>query len=140
MIHINTIGPIFVPVADQDQSLDFYINKLGFEKRAEFIYGNGLRWIEVAPRGAANTIALVPRGEGKPTPSDAAYCAFVTDNIESDHATLRANGVKVDAEIAHKGNSRSGLISLDITVPDPIPSQFFFRDIDGNRFLIVQPD
>lgn len=140
VIHINNIGPIFVPVADQDKSLAFYINKLGFEKRADFIYGSGIHWIEVAPQGAVNTLALVPAGEGRPTFSDAAYCAFVTDNIEADHATLRTSGVEVDAEIAHKGHTRLGLISLEVTVPDPIPSQFFFRDIDGNRFLLVQPD
>jgi hypothetical protein len=45
----------------------------------------------------------------------------------------------VDAEIAHKGKRRSGLVSVEATVPDPVPSQFFFRDPD-NRFLIVQPD
>jgi catechol 2,3-dioxygenase-like lactoylglutathione lyase family enzyme len=46
----------------------------------------------------------------------------------------------VDAEIARTGKRRSGLISVEATVPDPVPSQFFFRDPDGNRFLIVQPD
>ena len=60
-------------------------------------------------------------------------------DIEADHTTLRARGVDVDAEIARKGNRRQGLMSIDASVPDPMPSQFFFRDIDGNRFLIVQP-
>jgi hypothetical protein len=27
----------------------------------------------------------------------------------------------------------------EATIPNPVPRQFFFRDIDGNRFLIVQP-
>jgi hypothetical protein len=26
------------------------------------------------------------------------------------------------------------------TIADPVPPQFFLRDADGNRFLIVQPD
>jgi catechol 2,3-dioxygenase-like lactoylglutathione lyase family enzyme len=46
----------------------------------------------------------------------------------------------VDAEIARTGKRRSGLVSVKAIVPDPVPSQFFFRDPDGNRFLIVQPD
>jgi hypothetical protein len=33
-----------------------------------------------------------------------------------------------------------GLVSLEATVADPVPPQFFFLDVDGNRFLIVQPD
>jgi catechol 2,3-dioxygenase-like lactoylglutathione lyase family enzyme len=130
---------VFVPVADQGRALEFYVDKLGFEKRADFVYGDGIRWIEVAPPGAANTIALVPPGEGRSAGGDAAYCAFATDDIESDHAALRARGVDVDAEIAGAGTRRSGLISIDATVPDPVPPQFFFRDADGNRFLIVQP-
>jgi len=35
------------------------------------------------------------------------------------------------------GTSRSGLVSAEVNVEDPVPAQFFFRDIDGNRFLIV---
>jgi hypothetical protein len=47
--------------------------------------------------------------------------------------------VDVDAEIARAGTSRPGLVSLDSVVEDPVPPQFFFRDVDGNRFLIVGP-
>jgi hypothetical protein len=35
---------------------------------------------------------------------------------------------------------RSGLVSFQATVPDPVPLKFFYRDPDGNRSLIVQPD
>jgi len=136
---INQVGAVFVPVTDQERALAFYVDMLGFEKRADFVYGGGIRWIEVAPRGAANTIALVPPGEGASPRGDAAHCAFATDDIEGDHAALRAGGVDVDAEIARTGKSRPGLVGLDATVPDPVPAQFFFRDSEGNRFLIVQP-
>jgi catechol 2,3-dioxygenase-like lactoylglutathione lyase family enzyme len=136
---ITQVGTVFVPVSDQERALAFYHGVLGFEKRADFIYGGGLRWIEVAPPGAANTISLVPPGEGAPTGGDAALCAFATEDIEGDHAALRASGVEVDAEIARAGTVRRGLVSLEASVPDPVPAQFFFRDCDGNRFLIVQP-
>ncbi len=136
---ISEVGTVFVPVADQDRAPEFYVDKLGFEKRADFPYGGGLRWVEVAPPGAANAIALVPPGEGEPARADAAHCAFATEDIEADHATLRARGVEVDAEIARAGNRRSGLVSVEADVGDPEPPQFFFRDPDGNRFLIVQP-
>jgi catechol 2,3-dioxygenase-like lactoylglutathione lyase family enzyme len=137
---INQVGAVFVPVSDSDRALGFYVEKLGFEKRVDFVYGGGIRWIEVAPPGAANTIALVPPGEGRSAGGDEARCAFATDDIEADHATLRARGVDVDAEIARTGRSRAGLISTEVSVGDPVPAQFFFRDPDGNRFLIVQPD
>ncbi len=137
---IREVGTVFVPVADQDRALEFYLDKLGFEKRADFPYGEGSRWIEVAPPGAANAIALVPPSEGVSAGSDEALCALATEDIEADHATLRARGVDVDAEIARSGKRRSGLVSTEVTVGEPVPPQFFFRDTDGNRFLIVQPD
>ena len=136
---IRQVGTVFVPVADQDRALRFYLDKLGFEKRADFPYGGDRHWIEVAPPGAANSIALVPPSEGKGTGGDQTHCAFASEDIEADHATLRARGVDVDATVARKGKRRSGLFSVDVTVGDPVPAQFFFRDIDGNRFLIVEP-
>lgn len=135
---IGEIGAIFVGVSDQDRALAFYRDTLGFEVRAEFTYGDGIRWIEVAPAGATNTIALVGPGEGRAAGDDRTYCAFATTDIEADHTHLRACGVDVE-EIASAGGSRVGLLSTDATVPDPVPAQFLFRDPDGNRFLIVQP-
>jgi len=99
---------VFVPVADQDRALEFYLDKLGFEKRADFPYGEGGRWIEVAPPGAANTISLVPPSEGVSAGGDETHCAFATEDIEADRATLRARGVDVDAEIARTGKRKAG--------------------------------
>ena len=31
------------------------------------------------------------------------------------------------------------ILSLTAAVSDPVPAQFFFRDPDGNHFLVVQP-
>jgi catechol 2,3-dioxygenase-like lactoylglutathione lyase family enzyme len=134
---ITQVGTVFVPVADHDRALAFWVDKLGFEKRADFVYGGGIRWIEVAPPGSAIALALVPPAEGKPAGGAEARCAFATADIEADHAALRARGVDVDAEIARTGTRRAGLMSTDAVVRDPVPPQFFFRDTDGNRFLIV---
>lgn len=71
----------------------------------------------MAPPGSAIAIALVPPSEGEPAAGDQAHCAFATQDIESDHATLEARGVDVDAETARTGKRRSGLVSLEAT-PD----------------------
>jgi len=47
-------------VADQDRAIEFYIEKLDFEKRVDVPFGNGDRWLEVAPGDAVTTIALAP--------------------------------------------------------------------------------
>jgi catechol 2,3-dioxygenase-like lactoylglutathione lyase family enzyme len=137
--HIAEIGAVFVPVSDQERSLRFFVETLGFEKRADFVYGRHHRWIEVAPPGAANTLALVPPSEGRSAGGDVARCALATSDIDADHAALRAACVDVDAAIARTGTPRTGLVSADAVVEDPVPAQCFFRDPDGNRFLLVQP-
>ncbi len=119
---ITQVGTIGVPVAEQDRALAFYLEKLGFEKRIDVPYGKGERWVEVAPPGAATTIALVRAREGDPTGIDT-QVRFTTKDAEADHAALRARGVDVDPEVMRY----------------PVP-MFVFRDAEGNRLRIVERD
>lgn len=136
---ISQVGTVFVPVADQDRALGFYVDKLGFEKRADFSYGEGSRWVEVAPPGSAIAIALVPPSEGGTPGGDKTICALATEDIDAAHATLRARGVDVDAEVAREGRARHLLFDTDRDMRNAtVPPMFFFRDTDGNRFLIVE--
>ncbi len=120
---ITQLGTVIVPVSDQDGAIAFYRDKLGFELRSDIPYGRGDRWVEVAPPGAATTVALIPPMEGEPTGVDTRV-AFTSEDVDADHASLEAAGVDVDAEVMRMG--------------DPVPPMFFFRDQDGNRLLIVQ--
>jgi catechol 2,3-dioxygenase-like lactoylglutathione lyase family enzyme len=120
---ISQVGTVMVPVSDQDRAIAFYTEKLGFEKRTDVSMGEAMRWIEVAPPGAATTIAIVPPREGEAT-GIATRVAFETDDIDADHASLKAQGVDVDEEVSRMG--------------DPVPPMFFFRDQDANQLLIVE--
>jgi catechol 2,3-dioxygenase-like lactoylglutathione lyase family enzyme len=62
---VDQVATVMVPVADQDRAIAFYTEKLGFELRADTPFGNGDRWVEVAPAGAATTVALVTPMEGQ---------------------------------------------------------------------------
>jgi len=126
MTHITRVGTVIVPVSDQDRALEFYLDTLGFEKRMDAPFGPGGRWIEVAPPGAATTIALIPRGEGAEGGPGATEVSFATSDAEADHAALRARGVDADAALIRMG--------------DRVPPMFTFRDPDGNRFRMVQRD
>ena len=121
--NISQIGTVIVPVSDQDEAIAFYTEKLGFEKRSDTPFGNGDRWVEVAPAGAATTVAIVKPREGEPTGVETRV-AFSTSGVDADHAELKARGVDVDDEVMRMG--------------DPVPPMFFFRDQDGNKLLIVQ--
>jgi catechol 2,3-dioxygenase-like lactoylglutathione lyase family enzyme len=120
---ISQVSTVIVPVSDQDRAIEFYTGKLGFEKRADIPMGEAMRWVEVAPAGAATTIAIVPPREGEPTGVQTRV-AFATDDIDADHASLKAQGVDVDDEVSRMGG--------------PVPPMFWFRDQDANSFLIVQ--
>jgi catechol 2,3-dioxygenase-like lactoylglutathione lyase family enzyme len=120
---VTQIGTVMVPVADQDRAIEFYTQKLGFELRADTPFGNGDRWVEVAPAGASTTVALVTPMEGQGVGVESRI-AFTSRDCDADHATLREAGVDVDPEIMRMGG--------------PVPPMFFFRDVDGNRLLLVQ--
>ena len=120
---ITDIGTVGIPAADQDRALAFYQDKLGFEVRMDAPFGEGLRWIEVAPPGATTSIAITPTLEGHPVGVDTGI-RLSTGDARSDHAALSAAGVDVDAEV----------------LPYPVP-MFTFRDPDGNTLYIVErPD
>jgi predicted enzyme related to lactoylglutathione lyase len=124
-IRITGMYTVGVPVTDQDRALEFYLDKLGFEKRGDAEFGEGLRWLEVAPPGATTSIALVATDSGIPevTGSETGI-RLLTEDAEADHAELRDRGVDVDPEIIRMG--------------DPVPPMFLFRDPDGNRFVVVE--
>ena len=64
---VSRIGTVCIPVSDQDGMIDFYVSKIGLEKRVDVPFGEGYRWVEVGPACAETTIALAPPPEGNPT-------------------------------------------------------------------------
>ena len=81
---ISQIGTVVIPVADQDRMIAFYVDTLGFEKRADIAVGNAYRWVEVAPEGANTTIVIVPPPPGKPLGNVETGIGLHTDDIDAD--------------------------------------------------------
>jgi catechol 2,3-dioxygenase-like lactoylglutathione lyase family enzyme len=121
---ISKLGVVCIAVEDQDKMVDFYVGTLGFEKRADVPFGNGYRWIEVAPEGADTTIALAPPPPDNATGNAETGIGLQTTDIESVHADLKAAGVDVDDEISRMG--------------DPVPPLLWFRDPEGNKLMVVE--
>ena len=119
----NKIATVVLPVADQERAIEFYVEKLGFEKRVDVPFGNGYRWVEVAPGDAETTVALAPPPEGKPAGGRETGISLHTDDIDGYHAQLKADGVDVDAEVSRMG--------------DPVPPLFWLRDPEGNSLMVV---
>ncbi len=123
MPRITQVGRVMVPVSDQDEAIAFYTSKLGFSLAADIPYGEGERWVEVAPPGGGTAVALVPASDefksGRVT-----GIALSSSDPRADHAELKEQDVDVDAE----------LMGGDGTVP----LLFSFRDRDGNHLMIVE--
>jgi catechol 2,3-dioxygenase-like lactoylglutathione lyase family enzyme len=121
---ISKVGTVVVPISDQERAIEFYVETLGFEKRADVPFGGEYRWVEVAPPGADTTIAIVVPPEGKPAGNAETGIGLNTDDIDAVHADLKARGVDVDDEVSRMG--------------DPVPPLFWFRDPDGNTLMVVE--
>src|SRR6185312_15839196 len=83
--HITQVGTVMVPVSDQDRALEFYVERLGFEKRADTPFGRGDRWVEVAPQGGATSLSLVLPRQDESVGIDTRL-AFTTDDVDAVHA------------------------------------------------------
>jgi catechol 2,3-dioxygenase-like lactoylglutathione lyase family enzyme len=134
---IGQIQLVMIPSTDQNRSVAFY-ETLGFERRNDIPWGEGYRWVELYPPGSAAGIALVPPGPGDATAVNTGIILH-TDDIDAAHAQLQSNGVDVDAEVARKGAPAEIRIGA-VAVVGPVPPMFWFRDPDGNRLLIIQPN
>jgi catechol 2,3-dioxygenase-like lactoylglutathione lyase family enzyme len=88
-----------IVVADYDEAIAFYRDKIGFELREDTDLGGGQRWVVVGPPGAA-TAVLLARGVGeRQTASVGAQAGgrvgffLYTDDFARDFAAMAARGV-----------------------------------------------
>jgi catechol 2,3-dioxygenase-like lactoylglutathione lyase family enzyme len=122
---LNKIATVILPVADQEQAIAFYVDKLGFDKRVDVPFGGGLRWVEVGLGSEATTIALAPPPEqGTQIGHRETGISLQTDDIDGYHAQLKGSGVDVDDEVSRMGG--------------PVPPMFWMRDPEGNVLMVVQ--
>src|SRR5206468_10228351 len=94
-LHLTQVGRVCVTVADTDRAIDFYVDKLGFEKVVDVPMGEGMRWVEVQLRGTPTTIALAPPPQGQPAGGGQTGICLDTSDVDADHAALKAAGVDV---------------------------------------------
>jgi lactoylglutathione lyase len=112
-------------VSDVDKAIDFYVNKLGFEKRTdEPMDEQGHRWVEVALPGS-DTAFILAHGFGywrADKVGGYSGLMFSVDDMASTVEMLRARGVTFKSD------------------PDPTPYGIFAEvaDPDGNTFMLHQ--
>lgn len=133
---ISRVQLVMIPSTDQDRSIAFY-TALGFEKRSDFPWHDGHRWIEIYPPDSTTGLTLVPPRPGDPARLTTGVI-LNTGDIDATHAELLAAGVDVDPEIAREGGSATIRLGA-VEMTDPTPPMFWLRDPDGNSLLVVEP-
>jgi lactoylglutathione lyase len=110
---------------DQDQALDFYVNKLGFEKRADNPIGPGMRWVTVAPPEGKTEIVLAKGLGGWSAEKVGEFSRIVlrTTDAQAIYATLRDRGVTFSEPPTAQP---WGMI------------QALFKDQDGNGYVLIE--
>jgi lactoylglutathione lyase len=114
--HVTTIS---IPVADPER-VAFYTDVLRFEKRRDSSFGQGSRWIEVAPPQSQATIALAPPGANG-IGIDTGIRLSCAD-AEAERRELQGRGVKVGEILRWPG----------------VPPMFDLHDPDGNTLYVVE--
>jgi lactoylglutathione lyase len=121
---LTNIGVVMFNVTDQDAARDFYTEKLGFEVRADEMFGENkeMRWLEVAPAGSATRLALnLPMEDATP---GGGMIGVDSGDVPGEHDRIKRLGdVDVDQEL--------------IDGPDT-PQMFMLRDPDGNVVVVVE--
>ncbi|HET7471545.1 MAG TPA: VOC family protein [Candidatus Limnocylindrales bacterium] len=133
---LNTLKVTSIKVLDQDEALDFYVNKLGLEVGQDFQQGP-VRWLTIRVPGDLKTEIYLE----KPAPpvydeataeqlrelitkGSIGWIAFETDDVRGLYETLKARGVTDFTQ-----EPTDHFYGTDMGVRDPF----------GNAIRILQP-
>lgn len=121
-------GPhhVTVLVRDQEHALRFYVDVLGFEKIADDNFGQGMRWLVVAPKGQAQPHIVLNKAFDPDMESRIGKVSgwvFHTEDCQATYDDLKTKGVKfTEKPTAHIWGV-----------------QALFEDLYGNQFVLLQP-
>ncbi len=110
---------VSVPVSDQDQAKEFYLETLGFELLVDNSCRAGMSWVEVAPENSVTSLMLVSWPDSL-LPNMYRVMVIATDDIQTLHEELVAKGVFFELPPTESLNGR----------------QAMFRDPDGNALVL----
>ncbi|WP_369206137.1 VOC family protein [Streptomyces sp. PU-14G] len=132
---IKALGITTVWSTDQERTLTFFTDKLGFELRSDVPLGD-MRWVTVGVPGQPHPELAIMRTDGAgldPESSQALTTlvtkgvlgagAFTTDDCQGDYERLKGKGV----EFVQDPQER------------PYGMEAIFRDDNGNWYSLTQP-
>jgi len=137
------VHAINVYVRDQDLSVQFYVEKLGFSLAFDAQLQSGERWIAVAPPDGSALLALIaPQPESR----ESAYIGrstgvvLVTEDVIAKYAEWRKRGVRfMFVPRLRRVKFERRAVAPSAGQGDRIWGGVFtkFLDLDGNSFVLV---
>jgi len=139
-------------VRDQDRSLCFYLDQLGFHLAFDTRLQSGERWVAVSPPDGSALLALVVPRKDSPQYKligRSTNVVFVTDDVAAKFREWSARGVrfqntprlkriKFDRKAQLDVPGSSMLLGEESTIWGGVFARF--RDVDGNVFSLVSFD
>ena len=139
------IHAINIYVHDQDRSLQFYVDQLGFNLAFDARFGSGGRWVAVSPPDGSAVLMLIapkPGSQEYKLIGRATQVAFVAEDVMAKFHEWRKRGVR----FGHPPRLRRFKYERTAAAPStphaqekPIWGAVFtrFKDVDGNSFALV---
>ncbi|HEV2316109.1 MAG TPA: VOC family protein [Thermoplasmata archaeon] len=127
------ITQVTLVVTDQAKALNFYTEKVGFEKKTDVAVPAGYRWVTVGPKGQDLELALWAVGTAA-DPEQAQWTKHWAPAKAPPIVLRVADCRKTHAELSARG----------VEFPQP-PKEYpwgvsaTFKDPDGNLFSLSQP-
>jgi catechol 2,3-dioxygenase-like lactoylglutathione lyase family enzyme len=123
------IGLVAVVVADYDEAIAWYTEKLGFILEEDTLFGDGKRWVIVSPERGSETRMLLACADGEAQRAAVGnqtggrvFLFLRTDDFEHDHARMLAAGVRF----------------LEEPRREPYGTVAVFEDLYGNRWDLIE--
>lgn len=135
------LNAVNIYVRDQERSLRFYVDQLGFDLAFDLRLQSGDRWLAVAPPDGSAVLTLIapkPGSREHQLIGRATQIVFVTEDVIATFHEWRQRGVHFN----HTPRLRRVKFERVSTSPDedsPVWGGVFtrFRDVDGNSFSLV---
>jgi serine phosphatase RsbU (regulator of sigma subunit)/catechol 2,3-dioxygenase-like lactoylglutathione lyase family enzyme len=141
-----------VYVRDQDRSLKFYVEQLGFHVAFDAKLQSGERWVAVSPPDGSTVLSLIkpkPKSQEAKLIGRSTQVVFLTDDVAARFQEWSKRGVKFssaprlrrikfDAETQRKAAEQSLLLGTEAPIWGSAVAHF--RDMDGNSFTLASYD
>jgi catechol 2,3-dioxygenase-like lactoylglutathione lyase family enzyme len=124
------VATVSVVVADYDEAIAWYVDKLGFVLTEDVDLGGGKRWVTVEPGGGQGARLLLAKADGDRQTAaignqtgGRVFLFLETDDFARDHALMLAKGVEFRETPRHEAY---GTVAV-------------FADLCGNLWDLLEP-